>query len=268
MGDPPGPRAAAFLDLDRTVLSTASPLVLARPLLASGLLSRSAVLRAAAADLRSLFVRADRRYSAEAQAQLAGMVEGWDVRRFAEVVDGSLRTVVRPRVYREAIDLIAALHGRGIDVVIVSASSADVVRPIARMLGADDVVASTMEVADGRFTGRVAHFVYGAAKAEAIRDLAARRGYELGACAAYSDSVTDLPMLTTVGHPVAVNPDRALRRLARQRGWEVRRFRRPVPLRHEVSGVVGATAVGLVLVLAALGRHALRRARRRAGSTG
>lgn len=253
---------AAFLDLDRTILSTASPLVLARPLLASGLLSRSALVRAAVADLRSLFVAAERRYSAEAQAQLAGMVEGWDVRRFQEVVDDALRTVVRPHVYLEAVDLIAALHGRGVDVVIVSASSADVVRPIARMLGADEVIASTMEVADGRFTGRVAHFAYGTAKAEAIRDLAARKGYDLRACAAYSDSVTDLPMLETVGHPVAVNPDRALRRLARERGWEVRRFRRPVPLRREVPGPVVVAAVALLLVLAALVWGAVHRARR------
>ena len=262
MGDQPGRRVAAFLDLDRTVLSTGSPLVLARPLLASGLLSRSALLRAAVADLRSLLVAAEGRYSAEAQAQLAGMVAGWDVRRFREVVDGALGTVVRPHVYLEAVDLVAALHGRGVDIVIVSASSADVVRPIARMLGADEVIASTMEVADGRFTGRVAHFVYGAAKAEAIRDLAAREGYDLRACAAYSDSVTDLPMLETVGHPVAVNPDRALRRLARERGWEVRRFRRPVPLRREVPGAVGAAAVVLLLVLTALAWAAVRRARR------
>ncbi|WP_211489989.1 HAD family hydrolase [Georgenia thermotolerans] len=262
MGDQPGPRVAAFLDLDRTVLSTASPLVLARPLLASGLLRRSSLLHAAAADLRSLFVAADRRYSAEAQAQLAGMVEGWDVQRFREVVDGALHTVVRPHVYLEAIDLIAALRGRGVDVVIVSASSGDVVRPIADMLGADEVIASTMEVAEGRFTGRVAHFVYGAAKAEAIRDLAARAGYDLRACAAYSDSVTDLPMLEAVGHPVAVNPDRALRRLARERGWEVRRFRRPVPLRRELPGAVGVTVAALLLVLGALVWGALRRSRR------
>ncbi|WP_448074015.1 HAD family hydrolase [Georgenia yuyongxinii] len=198
-------------------------------------------------------VAADRRRSERVREQLPLMVDGWAVPHFRRVVAGALRTVVQPRVYREAVQLIDRHHDDGADVVVVSASAEDVVRPIAAMLGADEVIASTMEVLDEHFTGRVARYAYGPAKADAIRALAVERGYDLTACAAYSDSVTDLPMLETVGHPVAVNPDRALRRTAVARGWPVRRFARPVPLRTWwVRPLpVGATAVTLAVVVGA-----------------
>jgi phosphoserine phosphatase len=84
-----------------------------------------------------------------------------------------------------------------------------------------------MVIADGRYTGDVAFYAYGEAKAARMRELAAERGYRLTGCYAYSDSITDLPMLEAVGHPVAVNPDRALRRVAAGRGWPVLSFPEP-----------------------------------------
>jgi HAD superfamily hydrolase (TIGR01490 family) len=96
-----------------------------------------------------------------------------------------------------------------------------VVDPIAALLGAGTVIATQMVVANGCYTGDVAFYAYGEAKATRIRELAAERGYRLADCYAYSDSITDLPMLEAVGHPNAVNPDRALRRVATQRGWPV-----------------------------------------------
>ena len=107
---------------------------------------------------------------------------------------------------------------------MVSASGHEVVDPIAGLLGADTVIATQMVIADGRYTGDVAFYAFGEGKATKIRELAAARGYELADCYAYSDSVTDLPMLETVGHPTAVNPDRALRREAARRGWPIRVF--------------------------------------------
>ena len=99
--------------------------------------------------------------------------------------------------------------------VIVSTSGAEVVEPIGELLGADRVVATRMVVGDdGCFTGEVEYYAYGPTKAEAIRELAESEGYDLARCYAYSDSATDLPMLEAVGHPHAVNPDRALRREA------------------------------------------------------
>ena len=92
------------------------------------------------------------------------------------------------------------------------------------MLGASGVIATQMRLADGRYTGELEFYAYGTEKARKMRELADERGYVLADCYAYSDSVTDLPMLEAVGHPHAVNPDRELRRIARDRGWPVLAF--------------------------------------------
>ena len=88
---------------------------------------------------------------------------------------------------------------------------------------------------EGRYTGRMAFYAYGPDKAEAMVELAARTGIDLAASTAYSDSATDLPMLEAVGHPVAVNPDRALAKVAREREWEMRQFTKPVRLRDRMT---------------------------------
>jgi phosphoserine phosphatase len=125
-----------------------------------------------------------------------------------------------------------------------------------------------MAVADGRYTGEIDFYCYGDQKAQAMRELAAANGYDLAACHAYSDSITDLPMLEAVGHPSAVNPNRALRKVAIQRGWPVLTFSAPVPLRAKIatpSGgmVVAATAVGLGAVAAGVTWYGIRRRRGR-----
>jgi phosphoserine phosphatase len=138
-------------------------------------------------------------------------------------------------VYREAVALIAEHHAAGRDVVIVSTSGAELVEPIAAMLGADATIATRMVVEDGRYTGDIDFYAYRENKAAAIRELAAERGYDLADSYAYSDSATDLPMLEAVGHPSAVNPDRALRREAATRGWPVLDFSHPAPLRRRLA---------------------------------
>ena len=131
------------------------------------------------------------------------------------------------------------------------------------MLDADDVIATRMVVEDGRYTGEVGFYSYGENKAAAIRELAAARGYRLEDSYAYSDSFTDIPMLAAVGHPVAVNPDRSLRREAATRGWPVLDFTQPAPLRRRLPGqdappvtmaavALGATAVSAVLAWSAV----------------
>ena len=105
---------------------------------------------------------------------------------------------------------------------------------IAIALGATHAMATRMVVEDGEYTGEIEFYCYGEGKAEAIRALAAREGYALQHCYAYSDSITDLPMLETVGHPTVVNPDRALRKEAGTRGWPVRSFSKPVSLRDRI----------------------------------
>jgi len=142
----------------------------------------------------------------------------------------------------------------GRDVVIVSASGTEVVEPIGELLGADDVVASRLEIEDGKYTGEISHYVYAEEKARAIHDLAEERGYDLAECYGYSDSITDVPMLEVVGHPHAVNPDRELRRVAAARGWPVLVFTKPVALRSRMplppaKPTLAALAVGGVVAV-------------------
>jgi hypothetical protein len=115
----------------------------------------------------------------------------------------------------------------------------------------------------------MAFYAYGDSKATAMRELAARTGIDLGSSSAYSDSATDLPMLEAVGRPVAVNPDRALAKVARERGWEVRNFTKPIRLRDRVGRTTPVVTTSLAVAGAALilWRRGLR-ARHAPGPTG
>ncbi|MBW0256260.1 HAD family phosphatase [Cellulomonas sp. PS-H5] len=228
VGGAPPARAAAFFDLDKTVIATSAASAFARPFLSGGLLTRRAALRSAAAQLAFLLGSATEGRTERVRAQLSAMVAGWDVERVSSIVAASLQEAIGPVVYAEALDLVAEHHAAGHDVVVVSASSAELVEPIAELIGADEVIASRMGVADGRYTGEIAFYAYGPAKADAMRELAERRGYDLAASSAYTDSATDAPMLRVVGHGYVVNPDRALRRLAGREGWTPLVFRRHV----------------------------------------
>lgn len=276
-GGAPTARAAAFFDLDKTVIATSAASAFARPFLSGGLLTRRAALRSAAAQLAFLLGSATEGRTERVRAQLSAMVTGWDVERVSAIVAESLQDAIGPVVYAEALDLVAEHHAAGHDVVVVSASSAELVQPIAELIGADEVIASRMGVADGRYTGEIAFYAYGPAKAGAMRDLAGRRGYDLAASSAYTDSATDAPMLRAVGHGYVVNPDRALRRLAAEEGWTPLVFRRHVTVPagrrfatlRQLTGPVardrvalGVTAA-LVVVAAATAWAALAARRRR-----
>ena len=150
-------------------------------------------------------------------------------------------------MYYESDSLIEDHRLDGRDIVIDSTSGSEVVEPIGQMLGADLVVATRLEIAEGRYTGEIAYYAYGEEKARAIRELADQRGYDLEASYAYSDSITDTPMLEAVGHPSAVNPDRDLRRFATARGWPVLVFTRPVTLRSRVLPPAGPTLAALAV---------------------
>jgi HAD superfamily hydrolase (TIGR01490 family) len=255
---------AAFFDLDKTVIARSSTFAFSRPLYQGGLINRRAVLRSAYAHVVFLLAGADHDQMERMREYLSSMVAGWEVQQVREIVAETLVDLIEPAVYREAVALIDEHHAAGRDVVIVSASGAELVEPIAGMLGADDVIATRMSVEDGRYTGEVAFYAYGEHKAGAIRELAAARGYRLEDSYAYSDSATDIPMLAAVGHPVAVNPDRVLRREAATRDWPILDFTQPAPLRRRLPGqdarpaAVVAVAVGATAVSAALAWSAVR----------
>jgi len=261
----PQTRTAAFFDLDKTVIAKSSTLAFSKPFYSQGLINRRAVLKSSYAQFLFLMSGADREQMDRMRSYVTSLCAGWDVEQIKSIVGETLHEIVDPLVFAEAAELIADHKLCGRDVVIVSASGEEVVAPIARALGATHAMATRMVVADGKYTGEVAFYCFGEGKAHAIRELAAREGYPLEHCYAYSDSSTDLPMLEAVGNPAAVNPDRTLRRAATARGWPVLTFTRPVSLRDRITApsraaVATTAAVGIsALAAGALTYSVLRR---------
>ena len=215
---------AAFFDLDKTIISKSSTLAFGPSFYRHGLLSRTDVIRGGLAQLRFRATGANHRRMEKVREQVSQACRGWPADRVIDIVTRNLESLILPYVYAEARALLSEHRGAGQDVIIVSSSGHEVVAPIGALLGAQTVIATRMRITDGRYTGEMDFYAYGEAKATEVRELAALRGYSLPHCYAYSDSVTDLPMLELVGHPRAVNPDRALRRIAAQRGWPVLSF--------------------------------------------
>jgi HAD superfamily hydrolase (TIGR01490 family) len=243
---------AAFFDLDKTVIAKASTVAFGRPLYREGLLSRWLLLRALYAQLLYLYLGADDARLARMRNAALALTKGWTQETVRRVVRETLEEVVHPIVFEEALELIHQHHEDGRLVLIVSAAPEEIVRPLAEYLGADDAIATRARIdADGRYSGELERYCYGPAKRDAIIAVAEERGIDLAASYAYSDSVTDVPMLEAVGHPVAVNPDRALLRVARANEWEVRRFVKPVRLRDRVPMPNAAAAAGGGVTLAA-----------------
>ena len=248
-------RTAAFFDLDKTVIAKSSTLAFSKPFFDQGLINRRAVLKSTYAQFLFLMSGADHDQMDRMRNYITNMCTGWDVEQVKSIVGETLHDIVNPLVFAEAANLIADHRLCGRDVVVVSASGEEIVGPIAKALGATHAMATRMVVEDGKYTGEVAYYCFGEAKAEAIRELAAREGYALEHCYAYSDSITDMPMLEAVGHPTVVNPDRGLRKEAAAHGWPVLTFSRPVSLRDRIpapSGAAVATtaAVGLSALMA------------------
>ena len=264
------PRQAVFFDLDKTIIAKSSVLVFGRQFFAGGLINRRAVLKATYAQL-FYTAGADEAQVDIIRRHLTELIAGWDVTQVRSIVAETLHDVVTPIVYAEATELIADHRAEGRDIVIVSASGAEMVEPIGELLGADHVIATTAVIENDKYTGEIGFYAYGENKAEAIKGLARRRGYDLSRCHAYSDSVSDLPMLELVGHPTVVNPDRALRAIALERGWPILRFTRGVSLKERLDrlgrpskpAIAGGAAVGAAAAVAGIAYLELRRRKRR-----
>jgi HAD superfamily hydrolase (TIGR01490 family) len=253
-------RAAAFFDLDKTVIAKASLMAFSPYFYREGLLTRRLVARSLWAQV--IFARVGARPEKIERLRLRTLrlTEGWEQERVRSVVAETLAQVVGPITYAEALELIASHKKGGRRVYIVSAAPAEIVEPLARYVGADEAIATKAAISAGRYTGQLLSYAYGPHKATAIRQVAERDGVDLTQSWAYSDSATDLPMLETVGHPVAVNPDRALRRIAQMKGWPVLRFSQLAvvtpsghrPLRAGLLGAVGAAALTAVALTVAI----------------
>jgi HAD superfamily hydrolase (TIGR01490 family) len=216
--------AAAFFDLDRTLLRRSSALALAGTFRQRGLISRRQLAKAAAWQL--LFVLRGANHEMVRRAAEDGLVllRGFTPEKMRALVADAMEPVLRPLVYAEPLRLVAQHRDRGEPVFIVSATLQEIVEGIAEELGFDGALGTVCEVRDGAYTGHAVRALHAENKASCLRELADERGFDLADCTAYSDSHTDLPFLAAVGHPVVVNPDRELRRIAGERGWPILEF--------------------------------------------
>jgi HAD superfamily hydrolase (TIGR01490 family) len=266
--DESGARSAAFFDLDKTLIQGSSAFQFGRAAYRAGLMGRRQLLADALANVQFRLRGATDADSLALRERIAASLEGKRVvdleRLGADVLAGIL-----PRIYPQMLALAHEHQDHGRPVYIVTAASQDLANILAHVMALDGALGSGLsEVVDGVYTGRpVGLFVYRSGKAEAIRGLAEREGLDLSECYAYSDSESDLPMLEAVGHPVAVNPDATLARIARERGWDVLRFER-LGRRLKTAAALGAAAgAGGIGTVVALRRLRPPRAVKRAASS-
>jgi HAD superfamily hydrolase (TIGR01490 family) len=244
---------AAFFDLDKTVIAKSSTLAFGSPLYHAGFLGRRALARMGIAHTMYLLFGADEDQLERARDELLHLIAGWQRDEIEQLVREALTDVVEPLVYAEALFLIDEHIRRGRRVVIVSASPEEIVRPIAEHIGVREVIATRVKTdSQGRYIPEVDVYAMGPGKVEAIRRLAEGDGIDLETSFAYSDSVTDLPMLEMVGNPVAVNPEKELRAIAEDRGWPILVFQRPVSVGPTIPRPSPLTGAAVALSAAAL----------------
>ena len=239
----PGRGGAAFFDLDKTLMQGSSAFQFGRAAYQAGLLSRRQLLSDARANVRFRLHGSSDEDSMALRDRIAASLAGVRVVELERLGVPVLAGIL-PRVYPEMLKLAHEHQDAGRKAYIVTAASQELADILATVMSFDGAIGSDISaVDDGVYTGTpVGRFAYGSGKAEALADLAAAEGIELADSYAYSDSASDLPMLETVGHPVAVNPDTALADVARDRGWPVIHLDRLG--RRLKAGVVVAAAAG------------------------
>lgn len=223
-GAPPAAAvAAAFFDMDGTLLH--SNIVrfylwyVDHGLSGAPRIARKAALYASV----PLYLLVDRFSRSALNRVFYASYRGVSVEHFAAWSRASFDRFARPRLFPDAIEEISSLRRAGARIVLVTGATREVVAPIAEHVGADHVIATELEVAGGRFTGRLLSAPIGdEEKARRMRAYAAAAGLDLAQSAGYADNAADLPMLEATGHPIAVNPDRRLAQEAARRGWPVR----------------------------------------------
>src|SRR5207248_3594741 len=264
-GTPPSPnghrRAAAFFDLDKTLMAGSSGIFFARAAYETGMISRGRLARDAYENLRFRLRGSTDERADGVRTRVGRMIAGVRVRDLQRLSPRVLAGVL-PRLYPQMLARAYAHQDAGVPVYILTAASQEMADLLAHVLAFDGGLGSRSEIVDGRYTGRPAGpFNYRAGKVISMRELAAREGIGLAASHAYSDSESDLPMLRAVGRPVVVNPDPHLRRIAAEEGWEVLHLDR-LGQRLKVRAALGAG-----MALASLGKAVRARGSAAAGGS-
>jgi HAD superfamily hydrolase (TIGR01490 family) len=246
-------RAAAFFDLDKTLMAGSSGVFFARAAYETGMISRGRLARDLYENVRFRLRGSTDDRADDVRKRVGEMIAGVRVRDLQRLTPRVLSGVL-PRLYPQMLERAYAHQDAGVPVYILTAASQEMADLLARVLAFDGGLGSRSEIVDGRYTGRPAGpFNYREGKVLSMQEVAARDGIDLQASYAYSDSESDLPMLRAVRHAVVVNPDAMLRRIAMEEGWEV------IELDRLGRRLKLVAAVGAGTALASVGRLALER---------
>jgi HAD superfamily hydrolase (TIGR01490 family) len=233
---------AAFFDLDRTLISGSSGFYWARAAAGAGLISRRRLAGDALENVRFRLRGSTDAGTEKVKARVGTILRDRPVRDFARLGPQVLAGVL-PRLYPQMLEIAWAHQDAGRRVYIATAASQETGEMVAHVLGFDGAIGTRFEERDGVYTGRLnGPMAYREGKAQLVRELAAEEDIDLARSFAYSDSESDLPFLEAVGHPVVVNPDAELLRIARERDWDVLRFER-IGGRLKMLGALGAASV-------------------------
>ena len=236
--------AAAFFDLDRTLMAGSSGFHWARAAYRAGLISRRRVLADAWENVKFRLRGSTDEATEAVRERVATMIKDQGVRDLGRLAPQVLAGVL-PRLYPQMLRVAYDHQDAGRPVYICTAASQEMADLMAHVLQFEGAVGSRSEIVDGRYTGRPGGpFAYREGKAQLMRELAEQEGIDLAASYAYSDSESDLPMLRAVGHPVAVNPDGPLAKVARDEGWDVMRFEQLGRRLKIAAAFLAFTAVG------------------------
>jgi HAD superfamily hydrolase (TIGR01490 family) len=259
---PADPSAAAFFDVDNTMIRGASIYFFGKGMAGRGLITTKDLLRFGFQQLKFRVAgKEDMGAVAEAREKALSLVAGKPVAEIVAYGEEIYDELMAERIWSGTRALAQTHLDAGQRVWLVTATPVELARIIAKRLGLTGALGTVAEVENGLYTGRlVGEPLHGPSKAEAVRALAEREGLDLARCTAYSDSSNDIPMLSAVGTAVAINPDTALRAEAKERGWEVRDFR--TGRKAAKVGIPAAGGVGLV-VGGVLAGTAMRRSLRR-----
>lgn len=235
--------------------------MLGKPLYEAGMVSREVVVRSVAAQMEFLLFGSDARKLDRAKEGILALTKGWRQDDVDRIVSEAVEQRIAPFIHLPVRRLADAHRREGRRVYLVSSSPEEVVRPLADYLGIEHVIATRAEVRDGVYTGNLDFYCFGEAKVDAMQAQAREHDLDLAASYAYSDSASDVPMLRAVGHAVAVDPDKELRRTAEAEGWEIIE----APSNRAVYASLGAAAgvIGAVWSFGyARGKWKIRRAKK------